>query len=103
MSFSPLHDKVLPVSVARIHAFVASTESVPFPATVFGDMLFAAGGFINVMIYTFARPGLLQLKRRSTTSSPVMERPRKPVFLLPPEIYGLSRPDQVALPVRSSV
>jgi len=91
---------VIPVAIVRIHAFVTSANDVPFPATVLGGMFFSAGGFFNVMVYTFTRPGLLRPMRRRSLP-PVVERPNPRVFDIHNRIEYPSRPDQVALVMKS--
>ncbi|EKM56586.1 uncharacterized protein PHACADRAFT_253801 [Phanerochaete carnosa HHB-10118-sp] len=50
---------VLPIAICRFLGFDSQGCSrVPWPATVFADLIFASSGFFNVLLYTVTRPNL---------------------------------------------
>ncbi len=55
---------VLPTSVVRWIAFTGG--SVPYPATVFSDTLFASSGLLNVLLFSVTRPSLIPKRSLGT-------------------------------------
>lgn len=50
---------VLPIAVVRWITFQSPQTVVPFPATVFADVLYAASGLFNVILFSTTRSSLL--------------------------------------------
>ncbi|KAF4603177.1 succinate dehydrogenase flavoprotein subunit [Pleurotus pulmonarius] len=60
---------IFPISIARWVSF--SGTAIPSAATMFADIMFCSSGFLNVLLYTITRPGVV---RGSPTPSSDAER-----------------------------
>ncbi|KIP12487.1 hypothetical protein PHLGIDRAFT_124026 [Phlebiopsis gigantea 11061_1 CR5-6] len=72
---------VLPIAITRWLGFDSNGCSrVPWPATVFADLVFASSGFLNVVLYSFTRPTLRPQRDLHRERSSLMLTSHPPPF-----------------------